>query len=169
MTTATTPLGRVLRDRDGVRLQFVRTFDAPVEDVWSALTEPDRMERWIGTWTGDPASGNVLFAMTSEGDVQPEPVRIVRCEPPHVLQLEMATGDGPWPVTATLREQSGRTELTFVHELAEPYDASAIGPGWQYYLDRLDATVRGAEPAADFEPYYPALKDAYPVPEAATP
>ncbi|NHC13862.1 SRPBCC family protein [Motilibacter deserti] len=166
MTTATTPLGQVLRDKDGVRLEFVRTFDAPPADVWDALTDPVRMDRWIGTWTGDPSTGSVLFAMTSEGDVQPEPVRIVRCEPPSVLQLEMTTGDGPWPVTVTLREAGDRTELTFVHELAEPYDASAIGPGWQYYLDRLDAVVAGGEPPADFEPYYPALKDAYPIPAA---
>ena len=41
-----------------------RTFAAPIEDVWAAITEPERLARWIGTWTGDPASGRVRFAMT---------------------------------------------------------------------------------------------------------
>ena len=26
-----------------------RTFPAPIEDVWAAVTEPERLERWIGT------------------------------------------------------------------------------------------------------------------------
>ncbi len=64
----TTPTGR--RDRHGDRdyLVLERTFAAPVEDVWAAVTEPERLQRWIGTWTGDPASGQVTFRMTAEGE-----------------------------------------------------------------------------------------------------
>ena len=28
-----------------------------------------------------------------------------------------------------------------MHRLAEPYDATSIGPGWHFYLDRLAAEV----------------------------
>ena len=43
--------------RDGAAFVVIeRTFRAPVADVWAAVTEPDRLERWIGTWAGDPAS-----------------------------------------------------------------------------------------------------------------
>ena len=42
---------------------FERTFRAPIDDVWAAVTEPERLERWIGTWTGDPA----LRARSSSG------------------------------------------------------------------------------------------------------
>lgn len=52
--TVTTPLGRVLRDEDGVRLEFVRTYGNPIDDVWSALTDPDRVARWIGTGPATP-------------------------------------------------------------------------------------------------------------------
>ena len=52
--TVTTPLGQVLRDDEGMRLEFVRTYPDPIEDVWSALTEPDRVARWFGLWSGDP-------------------------------------------------------------------------------------------------------------------
>ncbi len=71
--TVTTPLGRVLRDEDGVRLEFVRTYGNPIDDVWSALTDPDRVARWIGTWTGDPATGTVDLVMTDEEGSSPEP------------------------------------------------------------------------------------------------
>ena len=29
-----------------------RTFHAPATDVWAAVTEPERLVRWIGTWSG---------------------------------------------------------------------------------------------------------------------
>lgn len=57
--TPTTPLGRLLHDADGMRLEFVRTYDEPIDDVWAALTHPDRVARWFGRWTGDPASGRI--------------------------------------------------------------------------------------------------------------
>lgn len=74
--------------RDGLDyVVFERTFRAPIWDVWAAVTEPDRLERWVGTWTGDPASGEVVFRMTAEGeDVAPETYRIEVCEPPRHLR-----------------------------------------------------------------------------------
>src|SRR4029078_7277277 len=49
-----TPTGTIEK-RDGEHV-LVQTpaFHAPIEDVWAAVTEPDRLARWIGTWTGDP-------------------------------------------------------------------------------------------------------------------
>jgi len=52
--SVTTPLGQVLLDEEGMRLEFVRTFDNSREDIWSALTEPHRVARWFGTWNGRP-------------------------------------------------------------------------------------------------------------------
>ena len=44
-----TPTGRI-RDDDGrLALVLARSFPAPVEDVWAAVTEPARLARWIGT------------------------------------------------------------------------------------------------------------------------
>ena len=75
--STTTPLGR-REHRDGAEhLVFTRTFAAPVDDVWAACTDPRRMERWIGTWTGDPASGEVVFRMTAEGEDVPEELAAV--------------------------------------------------------------------------------------------
>jgi hypothetical protein len=48
--------------------------------------------------------------------------------------------------------------------LAEPYDASSIGPGWHYYLDRLDAVVADTAVPDKWDDYYPALQDAYSAP-----
>jgi uncharacterized protein YndB with AHSA1/START domain len=66
-----TPTGRI--DHDGGRrtLRLTRSFRAPIEDVWAAVAEPERLERWIGTYTGDPADGKVSFRMMFEEGAPP--------------------------------------------------------------------------------------------------
>lgn len=159
-------LGEVVREGGGVLLRFERSYEASPDEVWAALTEPDRMARWLGRWSGDPASGQVLLTMTDEAGTPAEPVVIDRCEPPVRLDVTMATGDGAWPLRLQLSEHGGRTTLLFEHQLAEPYDASSLGPGWQYYLDRLGAVVDGAPVPAEFDDYFPRLADRYVVPDA---
>lgn len=164
--TATTPPGRVVRDTQGVQLTYERTLDAPVDRVWAAVTDPDRLERWFGRWSGDPASGEVALVMTAEGQTEPEPVTVAACEAPTLLAVSTSGPDGPWPLELRLADDDGRTRLRFTHRLAEPYDASSIGPGWQYYLDRLEAVLAGRPVPADFDEYLPGLAAAYAVPPA---
>lgn len=161
------PLGRVLRDEDGVRLEFVRTYDDPVEEVWAALTEPDRLARWIGTVTGDPSTGAVELVMDEEEGATGEAVTLVACEPPRRLVVDVASPDGRWRLSAVLSAEGGLTTLVFTHRLAEPYDAGSLGPGWQYYLDRLGAVLAGAPVPTSWDDYYPALAGAYAVPGPA--
>ncbi len=98
----TSPLGQVLRDEDGMRLEFVRSYDDPLTDVWSALTDPDRTARWFGRWTGDPASGSVQVVMVAEADAPPQTVAMLACEPPTRLLVETDSPDGVWRLTVTL-------------------------------------------------------------------
>ena len=160
----TSPLGRVLRDEAGMRLEFVRAYDDPICDVWSALTDPDRTARWFGRWTGDPASGSVQVSMVAEADASQQTVAILDCEPPSRLLVETDSPDGVWRLEVTLSDKGGRTTLRFVQRLAEPYDASSIGPGWHFYLDRLAAVLQGRDVPEDFGDYYPALQDEYALP-----
>jgi uncharacterized protein YndB with AHSA1/START domain len=162
--TVTTPLGQVLRDEDGVRLEFVRTYDHPIDGVWSALTEPDRVARWIGTWSGDPSTGTVELVMTEDDGSTPERVTILACQSPTRLVVDLPSPDGTWRVSVSLREQAGETTLLFTQRLAQPYDASSIGPGWHYYLDRLGAVVVDTTVPDSWDDYYPSLQDAYAIP-----
>ena len=148
---------------------FTRTFAAPLADVWAACTEPEQMQRWIGTWTGDPASGEVAFRMTAEGDDVPEEVYLVEvCEPPRRLVLRSrdaapfsADGSGPrvaWQHTLDLEEAAGVTTLTFTQAVPDGPTGvdlvASVGPGWDYYLDRLVTTAGGGDPGSlAFEPY----------------
>ncbi|WP_434992766.1 SRPBCC domain-containing protein [Arthrobacter sp. Ld5] len=165
----TTPLGR-RETRDGTgQLVFTRSFAAPIGEVWAACTDPERMQGWIGTWTGDPASGEVVFRMTAEGDDAPEEVYLVEvCEAPHRLGVRSrdaapfsADGSGPrvaWQHTLQLTDAGGSTVLEFTQAVpAGPVGvamASSVGPGWDYYLDRLAAMIGGTDPDRIlWEPY----------------
>lgn len=159
-----TPTGRIARLGGRLTLQLTRTFDAPIEDVWAALVEPERLARWIGTWSGGPASGRVLFRMTAEGpDVPEEEMEIRECDPPRRLAVTSRFGTATWHLDLDLAERDGVTTLSFAQPDIDPEDAPSVGPGWEYYLDRLGAAFTGGDVAAvDFErDYYPAMAGHY--------
>ncbi|MCB7136252.1 SRPBCC family protein [Cellulosimicrobium marinum] len=161
--TVPEPRGGVVHGPDGPELVVTRTFRAPVADVWASLTEPDRLERWIGRWEGDPATGRVTFLMTAEGeDVEPEEYTITRCDPPHAFRADTQVGDDQWHVGFDLDEADGITTLTFRQVLGPRDDARSVGPGWEYYLDRLVAARDGRSPDdLDWRAYERALADHY--------
>jgi len=159
------PTGR-RESRDGTDyVVYTREFKAPIEDVWAAVTEPARLERWIGTWSGDPASGQVDFRMTAESeDAAAETCRIDACDPPRRLatRSQVPGQDVVWTLELDLAEEGGVTTLTFAQAMDDPEIASSVGPGWDYYLDRLVAAETGGEVASvDFDDYYPQQSDHY--------
>ncbi len=165
MTTIATPTGKVIRDDDGIRLEFVRTYPDSIERVWAAVTDPEELAVWYGTWRGDPASGTVELA-SIEGGGEFKPVEIVECDRPRRIAVVLPTPDGPWPLSISLSESEGFTTLVFVHRLVEPYDPTSIGPGWHYYLDRLGAVMSGgAMPEPEDWPSYEPLGALYPLPD----
>jgi len=158
------PTGSITREDAGRRvLTITREFRAPIEDVWAAVTESERTARWIGTWTGDPTTGRVAFVMTAEGATEPEDMEIRECDPPRVLRVTSHVGEEQWLLDLVLEERDGVTTLTFNQPDIDPVAAESVGPGWEYYLDRLVAAETGGDVAAvDFErDYYPAMLEHY--------
>ena len=157
-------LGRI-RQVDGRHvLVQTRTFNAPIEDVWAAVTERERLARWIGTWTGDPESGSVQFRMLFEGeDHEGEEMEIRVCEPPSRLHLTSRVGEQVWLLELDLSHTDGVTTLTFCQPGVTQEQVAGVGPGWDYYLDRLVDVETGADPAQrDFvRDYYPATAEHY--------
>lgn len=147
---------------------FTRTFRAPIDDVWAAVTESDRLGRWIGTWEGDPAEGQVTFQMTFEGDeASSETFTIDVCEPPHRLEITTELPDNggnqtTWQIRVELVEHDGVTTLRFAQDVPEPEMATGVGPGWDYYLDRMVLAEAGGDPSTlEFDDYYPVFADHY--------
>ncbi len=155
------PTGHYMVKPDGLYLQFDRLFKAPIEDVWFSLTNPTAMQSWIGTYTGRPETGGVRFRMTFEGEGSEwENVSILECAPPHRFLADSGPGPTGMRVYCHLLEAGGMTTLTFAQRLHDAADAKTMGPGWDYYLDRLVAARAGRELPV-WEHYYPAFSEHY--------
>ncbi|MEE4021738.1 SRPBCC family protein [Gordonia sp. PKS22-38] len=160
----TIPTGRRRLRPEGDSVEFTRTYRASIEDVWAAVTESDRLARWIGFYSGDPQEGHVQFTMNAEGEDNMVPVRydIRRCEPPRILQIHTTDDFGTWDLVVELAEARGITTLTLAEIVNDPATIENTGPGWEYYLDRLTATMDGTDPATiDFDDYYPTQREYY--------
>lgn len=156
-----TPTGRLVPTATGQDLVLSRTFRAPIEDVWASLTESERTVRWFGSWTGEPGAGRtVQVQMSFEEVAEPVPVEIVACDPPTYLAVSTSEATGGWHLEARLTETDGTTVLDFAHHLDGSEPIPDVGPGWEYYLDKLVAAHQG-DPELVWDDYYPAMKPYY--------
>lgn len=165
MTEVTSPRGVVRDDADGGRtLVFHRRYPSPIDDVWSAVTESERLARWFGSYEGTGGAGTtVMVTMTAEEDAGGDPwaIHILECEPPRRLVVDIPENEAPsWRIALTLAEEAEDTVLTFEQTLPPEVAAADAGPGWHWYLDRL-AAVLAESPMPDWDDYYPALVPAY--------
>jgi uncharacterized protein YndB with AHSA1/START domain len=133
---------------------FRRVYAAPVDDVWGACTDPERLRRWYAPVEGELRLGGAF----TQGDFGPG--RVTRCEPPHLLTVELGGGDGaPAPDQIELRlapHAAGGTLLEFEHATTlathtiggEIFDAVyCMGGGYGPRLVTLEQHLAGALPA----------------------
>ncbi len=135
-----------LREADGtgvVRLED--RFATGVDDLWSALTEPDRLVRWLGEVSGDLSPGGEFrahfFASGWEGTG-----RVELCEAPHRFVVHTSSPDQPdGVVEATLRPDGDHTVLV-IEDRGVPVDQlAAYGAGDQIHVEDLASYLGGGE------------------------
>lgn len=164
MTEVTSPRGEIREGAAGERtLTFRRRFPDPIDDVWSAVTDSERLARWFGSYEGEGVAGStVMVTITAPEDAGGDPwaVQILECEPPHRLVLDIPESDGSaWHIAMTLSEDSDATVLVFQQTVPPGFNTADTGPGWHWYLDRLTA-VLAELPMPDWADY-PALAPVY--------
>jgi uncharacterized protein YndB with AHSA1/START domain len=137
------------------RIEREITVKAPVERVWTVLTEPEHIARWFGdsaSGTAEPG-GELVLGWKEHGDF---PVTIERYEPPTAFAFRWVTGGHepgvrPAPGNSTLVEftlaaQGDATLLTVVESGFESLDMPAEQQlknaedntdGWRQELDEL--------------------------------
>jgi uncharacterized protein YndB with AHSA1/START domain len=145
----------------GNDLILTRTFRAPIDDVWTSVTESESTARWFGSWEGDAGPGKTVRLQMLHEKGQPQMnVTIEKCEAPRHLVVAAKDDSGEWRLELTLTQTGDTTELRFVHHLSDRKLAGDVGPGWEYYLDMLVAAREGRA-LPSFEDYYPAQKAHY--------
>ncbi|HEY0126395.1 MAG TPA: SRPBCC domain-containing protein [Blastococcus sp.] len=164
-TDLTTRRGVVTRQEDGrQRLEFRRSWADPIEDVWGALTEPDRLARWIGRYDGARGRGGTgTFFMThEEGEQTGEPMTIVECDPPRRLVVEWTQQETEdWRVDLDLWTEGGRTHLSFVQVFPADADVADFAIGWHWYLEKFAAELGGPAPTGDWDAFVTEVGPAY--------
>ena len=145
-TRGSTRIEGTLRSVDGrgvVRMEG--RYDTDIDDLWSAITDPQRLARWVAGVEGDLRLGGGFRARFTSG--WEGPGRVDACEPPRRLLVTMAPGEEDETVIeAELAADGDRTRLV-VEERGFPLDElAAHGAGWQAHVEDLAAHVEGREP-----------------------
>ena len=150
MTSNAPAGGRILgslRSADGKAVVRVEDrFGTDIDDLWSALTDPRRLARWLGEVEGDLRLGGEFrarfFASGWEGTG-----RVEACEPPRRLLLltEQPGQTGEHVIEVTLAADGDHTILVW-EERGMPLDhLAAYGAGIQVHVEDLAAHIAGRE------------------------
>ena len=139
--------GRVvgtLRALDGkgvVRMED--RYQTDIHDLWSALTDPHRLARWIADVHGALHVGGEFRARFTSG--WEGLGRIDVCEPPRFLQLTLDPGqEDETLIEAHLVAQSDQLTHLVIEERGLPLDEiAAHGAGWQAHVEDLRGYLAG--------------------------
>ena len=150
MTANAQPASRILGSlRSAAGAGVVRIedrYDTDIDDLWSALTDPRRLARWMGEADGDLRLGGEFrarfFSSGWEGTG-----RVEACEPPRrLLLLTMQPGQPDEHfIEVTLAADGDQTILVW-EERGMPLDyLAAYGAGIQVHVEDLGAHLAGRE------------------------
>lgn len=152
-----------LRAVDGngaVRLE--KRIDTGPDDLWSALTDPRRLARWLGAVEGNLRQGGDFrahyFASGWEGTCHVEV-----CQPPRRLLLLTKSPDEPDGVIEVALTADGDQTVLVIEDRGLPLDhIAAYGAGDQIHLEDLAAYLAGREPCdarARWQELHPAYQE----------
>ena len=159
MTSNARPGSRILgslRSADGSGVVRIEDrYHTDIDDLWSALTDPRRLARWLGEFEGDLHLGGEFrarfFASGWEGTG-----RVEACEPPRRLLVtnreteeshQRGQGVPPYDeaIEATLTADGDQTILV-IEVRGMPLDTIAFyGAGWQIHAENLASHLAGRE------------------------
>jgi uncharacterized protein YndB with AHSA1/START domain len=145
-------------DGNGV-LRFVRRYAAPRTEVWSAITEPERLGRWAYPGTIElRVGGAVVFDYGEQGEGRGT---VLACDEPSLLEYEWGEGDERWRIRFELVADGDGTVLTFDHFLPDPTQPQ-FAAGWHWHLGRLADEIAGEQtPDLQSEERFVALMEMY--------
>jgi uncharacterized protein YndB with AHSA1/START domain len=144
-------LGTLRADNGSGVVSIAKAYDASIDEVWAAITDPGQLANWYGKVDGDLRQGGT-YSLFVAGSGWEGTGRIDECSAPHRLVLTNRQSDESWQdgeapyeelVDATLSTDNGQTLLTVeVGGLPLP-KVGYYGAGWQLNLEMLAAHLAG--------------------------
>lgn len=112
------------------------------EDLWAAITEPERLARWLAEVSGDLVVGGaftIRFTSSWEGTGT-----VDVCEAPHRLVVTTTEDDGGSTELEARITPEGDGARLVVEDRGLPVDAAPFhAAGWQVHLEDLAAALAG--------------------------
>lgn len=127
-------------------VRFEREYEASVEEVWAAVTEPDQLRRWlaIGGAVLEPRVGGRFEVRMTEDDMETAWGAVLAFDPPRLLELEWRyEGEDESVLRIELEPRGDGTLLVLDHRLLQARQAAGYGAGWHAYLDALEDVLDG--------------------------
>lgn len=138
---------RTLEAGEARTVTISQTYDAPIEDVWDACTNPERIPRWFLPVSGDLKLGGRYQLEGNAGGV------IERCDPPKSFAATWEYGgDVSWIELHLTAEPEGGTRFELEHtahvddERWTEFGPGAVGIGWDMALVGLALHLSGGPP-----------------------
>jgi uncharacterized protein YndB with AHSA1/START domain len=136
-----------LREENGfgvVRVEDV--YDTGIDDLWSAITDPRRLGRWIAQVEGDLRVGGEFRATFTSGWSGTGVVET--CSAPSVLRVRtQQPGEPETTMEALLSAEGERTRLVIEERGLPLAEYADHGAGWQAHAEDLHAHIAGTEPS----------------------
>lgn len=158
-------VSRVVEDREhaGQPVKVViasRAYDTTVDDLWDALTNPERLPRWFAKVEGELKLGGRFQVKGNAGGA------ITACTPPHSFSATWEMGPAiSWINVMIAPTKSGGAHLTLEH-LCPPsshwdqFGPGAVGVGWELGLLGLGMHTRSREARDTFDEHAWGASDA---------
>ena len=128
--------GVLTRSGDACKVTFERDYATTSADLWSALTEPDRLTRWLAPVDGNLHEGGHAVVHFDDGDAR---FVIEVCAAPKTLIVHWQHADGHSVVRASVFDLGeDHCLLTLVHDALSAQQAPGYAGGWHFHLDSLD-------------------------------
>jgi uncharacterized protein YndB with AHSA1/START domain len=144
----TTVFGSITPRQGSLDLEFERVLATDINDAWSAVTNPERIARWMETYVGDLTLGGTWQVFGSDGGLYCTGT-VSECAPPHSFVTSWnVVGDEPTTLRVSLEAVADGTLLVLRHE---GIHHERYGAGWQTYLEQLDDLI-GAAPSSVTDP-----------------
>jgi uncharacterized protein YndB with AHSA1/START domain len=129
-----------------------RTYDTTVEDLWDAITTPERLARWFLAVEGDLKPGGRYQLRGNAAGT------ILVCDPPSTLDLTWEFAGATSWVQVRLTPDGRRARFTLEHimhrdaidaEHQKTFGPGAVGIGWDLTFHGLDRHL--ADPGASLD------------------
>jgi len=127
---------------EGWTLVFARDLRHAPEKVWSALTDPAQVGQWAPYVTEQDlgTAGDVTLTMIDGDTAEDVPSKVIRAEPPTLLEHTFGTDLLRWELAAT----GTGTRLTLRHTVGDWDWLAQVAAGWHICLDVAERMLDGS-------------------------